>query len=153
MLSLGIQDQPQLSISMVYFQRQLSKTPQASTWLLIPFERAQLWAIYARVNRRPVFIARTWIWPGKPWAGEKTGCSPPKALGIEWLTIKLRLVWMCTPEYRKVPNIHYIFTASALIPVRALPFHFHWEPDTCKELRNLFLNFHQTFAVCSSYNL
>lgn len=110
-----------------------------------PFETAQLWAIYARVNRRPVFI-RT----GKSWTGERTGCSPPKALGTEWLTIKLRLVWewMCTPEYRKVTKLHCIFTASALIPARALPSHFHWESNTCKEFKNLSLNFQRTFAVC-----
>lgn len=115
-----------------------------------PFERAQLWAMYAGGNRRPVLTGRTGIWPSKPWTGEKTGCSPVKALGIEWLTVKLRLVreWMCPPEYRKVTSLRCIFTAPALIPARALPSHFHWESDTCEGFRSLCLNFHQTFAVC-----
>lgn len=42
----------------------------------------------------------------------------------------------------------HIFPVSALIPARALPSHFHWESGTCKWFRSLFLNFHQSFAVC-----
>lgn len=118
------------------FSKTIVKNPSSSNLAPHSFERAQLWAIYARVNRRPVFI-RTGIWP------EKTGCSPPKTLGIEWLTIKLRLVWewMCTPEYGKVTKLHCI---SSQGPAMSLPLRI----KSCKEFRNLFVNFHQTFAVC-----
>lgn len=132
------------------FSETTVRNPAASMWLLVPLKELSFEPFMPGWTGGQFSQKGLGFDLAKYELGEKTGCSAPKALGIEGLKIKLRLVWewMCTPEYGKVTSLHCIFTASALIPVRTLPFPLHGEPGICKELRSLFLNFHQTFAVC-----